>query len=133
MEALTQFISTIDPNLLKVIGIVIIVVGVFTIIKKAMKLAAVILVIGIVATSLGLGAGNWQEKFNFSMDGGVLNLHIMGNDFSIDTKSIADVVVGPEENSLTGYTIKMANGEEVTFELPSMAAGLVNRLIKTHN
>ena len=114
-NAIGQFLTQIDPNTLKIIIAILVVLFVISLIKKAIKLAIVVFVAVLIFSSTGLMASNFQEKYNIKAEDGQIVLTVDGKQIKFgDDKEEDRHIQGIEmtKNIDSSYTLQVTYADD---------------------
>lgn len=87
-DMLAPILSEIEPTYIWMLVGICAIVLLLSLLKKAVKLAITVLIIGLCATAVVPWAQNFQEKYQIRVEDGALAMKIDGEDFFIDREGI---------------------------------------------
>lgn len=121
MDTIISKIFELDPQVLMIIGIVLIVLFILSLVKKLIKLAFITIVIAAIFMFGAPALGELQENYNIKVEDSMVYVTIEGNtkEFDLDTCesiSITDI----EGTGNCDVAINPDSSSEVHFEVPNI-------------
>ena len=135
-----QFLGSLDPKIVYVCLAVLAVLIILTLIKKAIKIAIVLAILGVVIYSVVPMAKNFQNDYKFSIDSkGVLTVTVEGKELVLDNTEkrfdddirVDKLEVKRESSGEYALKIYYTDGTAQAFTVPGfMRTNLINYLDK---
>ncbi|MBR1453448.1 MAG: hypothetical protein IJ593_02220 [Lachnospiraceae bacterium] len=141
-----QLLSTLDPNIVYMCVAVLAVLVILALVKKAFKIAAVIVVIAILFGFIAPMATEYQKNFSITSEDGVLTLTVNGEQYVLNTKEVkdkygevdnSDKILNVEMQRLASgeytLTIKYADGNIGKFDVPGFMRSPIISFLDKYN
>lgn len=112
-SVLAPILGELDTNLLIVFAVLMGACILFALIKKAIKIAAVVGCLMTIAILLIPYVKDFQNKFKFSIDSGVATLVVDGSEYIIDRELVEHIRI--ENKGFDGYKIEISEEDGITY------------------
>lgn len=96
-----SLLSQVDPKVLTVSLVILVILCILSIIKKMIKLVVTFVIIAVFVGILMPIASDIQSKYNFSIDNGVIQMTIEGEEISFDKLECKEINVSDNGDSYT--------------------------------
>lgn len=125
MEKFLELFAGIDPKIVIICAIVLVVLALIALIKKAFKVGIIVLLLAIILGGGGLSLDKIASQFGIEFDGSNVELRLGGQEYSIDVNEIAGVEVEDGVNGKCSLTVNFEDGTSGSYEIPTYMKGVI--------
>lgn len=119
MEQIVQVLGNVDQKVWIVVGIILFIMFIISLIKKAVKLGIFIAIILAVNMFIIPSVKQYQEKYNFRIEDNKAMMTVDGRDIVIDKDTCDGIKFNGKSSESSQYSISIiVDGETIDFEVP---------------
>ncbi len=125
-------LSQIDPNVIYVVVGILFISIVLALIKKAIKIALVVVVISVLLGGLAPMAKDFQANHKISVENGVVKIFVKGNTLELNKDLIKKIEL--VNKGVSGYKLKVTYEDGLsTIDIPDYMVNTVKMFVKEND
>ena len=117
LENLGSILMGIDPKVIWITAGIIAILGIISLVKKAIKLGIIILIVSLVVTYGGSYIDQFKEKYQFEFNSSGISVMVDGQKKEFSFDALNNMEVTPSSTNNVEVSIKDENGKTYKFEM----------------
>lgn len=131
MEGIVAALYNVDSKVWIGLAIVLVVLAIIGIIKKAVKLGITLIVIGLVFGAGGTALNNLAENYNIKLVDGVIEVKLGEQEYSMSADNVDAIDVTTYKDGKSVVTLTLYGGIEKDIEVPTLITGVIEKIADT--